>query len=391
MGSHATAIANTQLPIPSLGMAPTPVAALRGEWMHALLEGLDHGNLAKVRRSQRLVDALLREPLCRIPLETVAAALDQSACLTGNPLIGLHLAQQWRPSGLLHSLMASQENLGAAIDQLVCFAGVVCSGTAIRFTGRGATRALILWPALAPSYPQVSAACLAMIAAELRDATNGRVRFEEVRLRSAPAGPAAHYEAIFGCPVRFAEADDALVLAALDLRIRMRRRNRDVAERLEEAARWELQTLAHPTARERVEAILRVMLHDGESCRRATVARRLVCSTRALRRALESEGTSFREIVAAVRREMALALVGHTDLSLATVAAHCGFAGLAAFSKAFRRWTVSAPSAFREMQNAAARQEHRGRGPATRISGAVRGRRDGASPTARPLARSMSR
>jgi AraC-like DNA-binding protein len=232
--------------------------------------------------------------------------------------------------------------------------------------------------------------CLATICLDLRDATTGRVRFEEVRLRSRAQGPAAEYERVFGCRVRFAQPDDALVLPALDLRIRLRRRNRSVAERLERAAGFEVETLAQPTVRERVESILRATLPDGETCRRATVARRLVCSTRALRRALEAEGTSFREIEAQVRREVALALVSDTDLSLAEVAAHCGFAGLPAFSKAFRRWTVCAPSAFREMRSAAAHQQRSRRTPGVPTQESDRRHRDDGSPVIRRIARRVS-
>jgi AraC-like DNA-binding protein len=125
-----------------------------------------------------------------------------------------------------------------------------------------------------------------------------------------------------------------------------------VAECLERAACAELEILSRTSVRAQVETVLKTRLRDGDGYGREAVARRLACTPRALRRALEAEGTSFRRIEEGVRRDLALALVGGTELSLVAVAERCQFAGLPAFCKAFRRWTAHPPSEFRQLRMA---------------------------------------
>ena len=67
---------------------------------------------------------------------------------------------------------------------------------------------------------------------------------------------------------------------------------------------------------------------------------------RTLRRKLTDEGTSFRNLVADVRRGRAERLL-NDDLPIEAVARQLGYAETASFTRAFIRWTGSSPSRFR--------------------------------------------
>jgi AraC-like DNA-binding protein len=77
------------------------------------------------------------------------------------------------------------------------------------------------------------------------------------------------------------------------------------------------------------------------------VAGRLGMSERTLRRRLEREGTSFRELTDEVRAHAAIKYVRDTDLTIEDIAFALGFSDAAAFRHAFRRWTKSAPHEYR--------------------------------------------
>jgi AraC-like DNA-binding protein len=77
------------------------------------------------------------------------------------------------------------------------------------------------------------------------------------------------------------------------------------------------------------------------------VAGRLGMSERTLRRKLEQEGTSFRELTDEVRAHAAIKYVRDTDLTIEDIAFALGFSDAAAFRHAFRRWTKSAPHEYR--------------------------------------------
>jgi AraC-like DNA-binding protein len=345
-----TAAARTIETAPGESHTATAGGGLRGELMHAWWAALTE--LGVSPRDGLSVGDSLREPLCRVPVEVVADVLRNAAMERRDPLLGLHLAQRRRARGLLYYLMISQRNLRGALLQLAHFSGLLATGATARLTGSGAWRTLVVRPSLPPGCGHVAEACLAVICLDVQAATDGRLRFGEVWLRGRALGPPGEYEAVFGCRVRFERPENAVVFPASALSLRMLRSNRDVAHRLEQEARAELEIVSAATARARVEAVLRAALRRGAICSRAAVVQRLACSPRTLRRALEAEGTSYRAIDQRLRRELALALVGGAGQSLVQVARSCGFATLPAFSKAFRRWTTCAPSEFRRRHDA---------------------------------------
>ena len=77
------------------------------------------------------------------------------------------------------------------------------------------------------------------------------------------------------------------------------------------------------------------------------IADRLFLSPRTIHRRLEEEGSSFRGIKDALRRDMALARLAKTKDSIAKVATDLGYADTSAFYRAFIEWTGMAPVHYR--------------------------------------------
>ncbi|MDQ5902420.1 MAG: hypothetical protein QG672_3 [Pseudomonadota bacterium] len=73
----------------------------------------------------------------------------------------------------------------------------------------------------------------------------------------------------------------------------------------------------------------------------------LKLTPRTLNRRLEEEGSSFRAIKDALRRDIALARIAKTEQPVATLAADLGYADPSAFFRAFVGWTGVSPSAYR--------------------------------------------
>ncbi|BAQ81951.1 MULTISPECIES: AraC family transcriptional regulator [Pseudomonas] len=70
-------------------------------------------------------------------------------------------------------------------------------------------------------------------------------------------------------------------------------------------------------------------------------------SVRTLKRRLQEEGTSYRQLLAEQRGARALELLGNRALSLTRIAEELGFSDLSSFSQSFKRWFGVAPSAYR--------------------------------------------
>jgi AraC-like DNA-binding protein len=70
-------------------------------------------------------------------------------------------------------------------------------------------------------------------------------------------------------------------------------------------------------------------------------------SARTLRRRLDKEGTSYQRIKDAVRRDVAIDLLGNPTLTISDVADLIGFSDPSAFHRSFKRWTGVSPGKYR--------------------------------------------
>lgn len=96
----------------------------------------------------------------------------------------------------------------------------------------------------------------------------------------------------------------------------------------------------------RVRDLLRDALPDNLALE--TVADRLHLSPRTLHRRLEEEGSSFRTIKDALRRDIALARLTKTTQPVAQIGADLGYADASAFYRACVAWTGVSPERFRK-------------------------------------------
>ncbi|BCD97868.1 AraC family transcriptional regulator [Marinagarivorans cellulosilyticus] len=80
------------------------------------------------------------------------------------------------------------------------------------------------------------------------------------------------------------------------------------------------------------------------------IAEQLHMSVRTLRRKLNASGTSFRELLNSVRKEIALHHVNDTNISCIEIAYLLGFSDQANFTRAFKRWYNCTPTEYREQR-----------------------------------------
>jgi AraC-like DNA-binding protein len=102
-----------------------------------------------------------------------------------------------------------------------------------------------------------------------------------------------------------------------------------------------------PSAFQReAERRLEPLLADG-NVRMEALARDLGCSRQTLYRRLKAEGLTFEALLNRLRRRLAIKFLTEEGVSVKEAAYRLGFADPAAFSRAFKRWTGSAPRSVR--------------------------------------------
>lgn len=163
---------------------------------------------------------------------------------------------------------------------------------------------------------------------------------------AAPPALHAHVE-FFGVRPQF-EADWEGILFPRDvLDLTPKQANAPLASWLERQMAAMLAAQPEPrTVAERVERMLEKDVAGAEPDI-TRVARAMALSERTLRRQLEREQCSFRELWEAVRRRRAETLLSTGKASIDEVAFLTGFSETSAFARAFKRWTGSTPASFR--------------------------------------------
>ena len=73
-------------------------------------------------------------------------------------------------------------------------------------------------------------------------------------------------------------------------------------------------------------------------------------SSRTLHRRLSSEGTSYKEILAEIRKTKAIELLTETLAPVESIAMDLGYSDVTNFYHAFKSWTGKTPISYRKMK-----------------------------------------
>lgn len=160
-----------------------------------------------------------------------------------------------------------------------------------------------------------------------------------------PPDDIAPYRRCFGSTPRFNAEQHALAFPARLLAQPVRGADPELRRILERSVAnyW---TVRQPSVAEQVIRVLRArVIFPGTSL--DDVAEHLLMQPRTLNRRLQSEGTSFRELLNRARFEVARQLLAGTKMEVTDIGLALGYADPSGFTHAFQRWSGAAPSEWR--------------------------------------------
>ncbi|MBO0128990.1 AraC family transcriptional regulator [Agrobacterium sp. OT33] len=189
-------------------------------------------------------------------------------------------------------------------------------------------------------------------------------RLTPVRVEFQRADPKSDmHRSYFGCPIRYGQSRNALILKSADLDRPFPGHNPELLELLTPAlasALGEIQ--ARSSIREQVKVVLRRNLASGRP-ELSDVAFDIGMSERTLQRRITDEGTTFRELLVEARQELGRQLLSDPLAEIEEVACLLGYQDTSSFYRAFRDWEGVTPNRWRELN-----VEHFGRQAAPDIS-----------------------
>ncbi len=294
---------------------------------------------------------LAKSPESRISARRVQDLMHKAVAVTGDPCFGLTITELIQPAAL-HGLglgFLVSDSLRNALQRLVRFQRLLSTNLSMdlitdedRYLLVIGTRdtSIVIAPTTADfAYSLIIKLCRLTLEPSVAPAA--------VRTRRQRPPCADRIEDFLGCTVEFGATENVIVF------------DRDVLDQILPhanplLARVNDQIVVDYLARfdrdnivTRMRSIVIEQLPSGRP-NQETVARAMNMSIRALQRRLHDHGTSFRELLEDVRRELAESYLREPHRSIAEISYLLGFTEPANFTRSFREWKGVVPTKFRE-------------------------------------------
>ncbi|HEV8212135.1 MAG TPA: AraC family transcriptional regulator [Vicinamibacterales bacterium] len=182
-----------------------------------------------------------------------------------------------------------------------------------------------------------------------RDLYGESFGYEVVRVVYAAPVHAHAYGALFRCPVHFGQPANELQLDAASARRAPRMPD---AHTYGMASRLCEQFLTELAESSGLASVVRRTLVEQMPWRLPSIesmADELAMHPRTLRRRLDAEGTSYRELLVEVRLRLAIEYLRKTRMTNEDIAERLGYSDAANFRHAFTRWTGRSPHEYRRV------------------------------------------
>lgn len=294
---------------------------------------------------------LIADSSARVSSGIEFAVWDTLQEVCDDPCIGVRIADVVQPGalGAYEYLLRNSTTLRAAIELANRYERVVDDLSRVQLIEDDRTAAVRLWRVGDYPFPPHGIECVFTVIVRLAgESFRGHdIKPIEVRFVHPLTGALEERVRRMGCPVKFEQPFNEIVFDPAVLDRPIVSADPRLGEVLEEHLRGVMAAL--PTEEpfmQRARTSLAELLAAGTASLE-TLASALHLSERTLRRRLDEHGTSYKQLLDELRKELARYYVGRTDQSLEQVAARLGFTEPSTFYRAFKRWEGTTPAAYR--------------------------------------------
>lgn len=291
-----------------------------------------------------------RDPNARYKVSGMTRLWQAAAELSGDPAIGLRVAEQVQPASL-HALglsVLASETLSDALQRVARYSRIVSNAADVSVEKDGGlTRVRIRIPGHGiPLAFEAFDAFIGNMVKMGRMLTQRDVNPSRLELMRPEPPDSAPYEEFFRCPIVFGAPGYCIHFDSRYLDEPLPSANPALAQLNDQVIVDYLARFDRSQIAVQVRNLIIQRLPSGEPSQEE-VARALNMSTRSLQRRLREEDSSYKILLEDTRRELACQYLKQQDVSIGEITYLLGFSDQSNFTRAFKRWLGQAPGEFR--------------------------------------------
>jgi len=303
-------------------------------------------------RRARIDPRLLNDPNARLNLTSVDKIYHELYESENDPGMGLKLAQLWHPSHLssLGYAWLASSSLYTALNRLSRYVRIVNDAISVSLEEVGETLVITIssddreFP-----YPYQDDSSSAILLNMCR--VNYGEQLNPVSVSFQHEGSSAtsgNYFSFFRCPVEFGAKLNQIVLPLDAVYKKLSSSNPQLALLNDQVMINYLAGLDKEDIIHQVKTAILDHLPSG-NITDEKISEAVYTSKRSLQRKLHGQGTTFKNILTEVRKDLALKYIHDRKLTLTEISFMLGFSEMSSFSRAFKRWTGESPKEFRKL------------------------------------------
>ena len=307
------------------------------------------GDTDKLLGSYGLSPKILQAPDSMILLESVINLLGQAAAQTHCDHFGILLVSRQNQdlAGVLGLIMKYSESLASGLRRTSKQVSLHIQGVEWKVTESAefayndihldaSLRPVMNWPALSLA--------VAQSVKVLQSQTESHQLPERVFFRCKPPSDVDKIREIFGCPVEFNQDRDGYRFPKFLLTQKRPIADASVVDYL---LRYATSLCpSEPDLIQQTRKIITELLPEG-CCNVENVASALACNSRTLQRHLKQRGYVFKDLVEAVRGDLARDYLKNSDIPITNIAYLLGYSDPSTFARAFKNTEQMSPTDFR--------------------------------------------
>lgn len=298
----------------------------------------------------RIDDALLQDPDGRVEVDDITRLWELAVAWSGNPALGMdrELPARHVNFDMVGYVMLASPTLKAGLINLSRYYAVISDAITLDLEPDGSNHWMVLGLIgnTRPLPRQRLEYSLLTVATLCRWITRRDVQAQAVEFVDPEPADARPYVAAFGCPVRFGQPRNRLLLTNRDLEMPLLSSDPVLFDMHQRVIESRLVRLGHASTGQRVTEEIIHRLHLGEP-RREDIASSLAMADRILQRRLREEDTNFQQLLDDARRDLAQKYLAEDRYTLGQVADLLGFADQSNFFRANKRWFGVSPGQYR--------------------------------------------